>query len=96
MIFMQACDWWSVGVIFYEMIIGAPPFYSKSKEETQCKIINWREYLSIPDKVRINKVDRPISEEAKSLIVGFLADEDQRLGKNGAAEIKRHPFFNGM
>lgn len=36
--YSQACDWWSVGVILYEMIIGSPPFYADSPEETQSKV----------------------------------------------------------
>ncbi len=34
----QSCDWWSVGVIFYEMIIGHPPFYDKDPHSTQYKV----------------------------------------------------------
>lgn len=33
-----ACDWWSVGVIFYEMVVGQPPFYDQSPEKTQAKV----------------------------------------------------------
>ena len=32
------CDWWSVGVIFYEMVIGRPPFYANTPQETQYKV----------------------------------------------------------
>ena len=32
------CDWWSVGVIFYEMVIGRPPFYANTPAETQYKV----------------------------------------------------------
>ncbi|KHJ45620.1 kinase domain protein [Trichuris suis] len=34
----QLCDWWSVGVIFYEMVVGPPPFLANTPEETQAKI----------------------------------------------------------
>jgi len=38
----------------------------------------------------------PISFEAKDLILKLLDDENARLGKNGAREIKVHPFFYGI
>ena len=34
----QACDWWSVGVIFYEMVVGQPPFMDNSNARTQHKV----------------------------------------------------------
>ena len=36
--YTQACDWWSVGVILYEMIIGMPPFFSDNTASTQAKV----------------------------------------------------------
>jgi serine/threonine protein kinase len=36
--YTQACDWWSVGVILYEMIIGQPPFYADNTASTQAKV----------------------------------------------------------
>lgn len=79
-------DWWSLGVILFEMLVGYPPFFSDSASDTCKKILNWRSNLTIPDKTRI-------SDEALDLIRKLISDVDKRLGYNGAEEIKRHPFF---
>lgn len=36
--YTQGCDWWSVGVILYEMVVGSPPFFANTPEETQLKV----------------------------------------------------------
>ena len=47
------CDWWSVGAIMYEMMVGYPPFYSDDPMTTCRKIVNWRQCLKFPDEVCI-------------------------------------------
>ena len=78
-------DWWSLGVILFEMIIGYPPFYANTPNETCQKILRWEKYLSFPK----NRV----SKEAIDLMASLITDVDKRLGYNGAEEIKRHSFF---
>lgn len=85
----EIVDWWSLGIIFYEMIIGYPPFFSDDSSKTYKKILEWEKHFSIPD-------DAGISEEASDLICKLIADKRIRLGVNGAAEIKAHPFFQGI
>lgn len=36
--YTQHCDWWSVGVILYEMVVGQPPFLATTPLETQLKV----------------------------------------------------------
>ena len=55
------CDWWSLGAIMFECLVGYPPFCSETTHETYQKIINWPHYLVIPDDVHL-------SREAEDLI----------------------------
>jgi len=87
--YTELCDWWSVGVIMFEMLIGYPPFCSDTPQETYRKIINWKHTLKFPD-------DCNISANARDLIEKLCCDHNDRLGKNGADEIKHHPFFKGF
>lgn len=45
------CDWWSLGAIMYEMMVGYPPFYSEEPMSTCRKIVNWRTTLRFPPEV---------------------------------------------
>ncbi|XP_019746271.1 serine/threonine-protein kinase LATS1 isoform X2 [Hippocampus comes] len=84
--YTQLCDWWSVGVILYEMVVGQPPFLATTPLETQLKVINWKTTLHIPPPAKL-------SPEASDLIVKLCRGPEDRLGRNGADEIKAHPFF---
>ncbi|XP_061668448.1 serine/threonine-protein kinase LATS1 [Syngnathoides biaculeatus] len=84
--YTQLCDWWSVGVILYEMVVGQPPFLATTPLETQLKVINWKSTLHIPPPAKL-------SPEASDLIVKLCRGPEDRLGRNGADEIKAHPFF---
>ena len=85
----QEIDWWSVGVIFFEMLVGYAPFFSKDTADVCYKILNWQRYLKIPDNIKVSK-------EAEDLIKKMINNPNIRLGKNGADEIKAHPFFKGI
>ncbi|XP_063242654.1 rho-associated protein kinase 2 [Bacillus rossius redtenbacheri] len=85
-VYGRECDWWSVGVFLYEMLVGDTPFYADSLVGTYSKIMDHRNSLLFP-------TDIEISHDAKSLICGFLTDRTQRLGRSGVEEIKSHNFF---
>ncbi|XP_044273939.1 rho-associated protein kinase 2 isoform X2 [Varanus komodoensis] len=82
----RECDWWSVGVFLFEMLVGDTPFYADSLVGTYSKIMDHKNSLHFPEDVEISKY-------AKDLICAFLTDREVRLGRNGVEEIKSHPFF---
>lgn len=86
----KSCDWWSLGVIMYEMLIGYPPFCSETPQETYRKIMNWRETLVFP-------VEMPITNTAKNLIDRMCIDADHRVGRHSNIDdICTHAFFRGV
>lgn len=83
-------DWWALGVLMYEMMVGQPPFEAENEDELFQSIL--KENVVYP---------KWISEEAVSILVGFMAkNPDERLGcvaANGREEaIKAHPFFHSI
>lgn len=85
----SAVDWWTFGVFLYELLYGKTPFKGAENEETLANVV--LQNLKFPH--------TPIvSFQAWDLIRGLLVKEpENRLGtETGAAEIKRHPFFDGL
>ncbi|WVQ98094.1 hypothetical protein IAU59_005216 [Kwoniella sp. CBS 9459] len=81
--YTKCVDWWTLGVLLYEMLTGLPPFYDENTNEMYRKILS--DPLRFPD---------GMGAEAKSLLTQLLnRDPARRLGVNGAQEIKDHPFF---
>jgi len=87
--YTEVCDWWSVGVIMFEMLVGYPPFCSETPQETYRKIINWKHTLRFPE-------DCQVSREARDLIEKLCCDQRDRLGRNGVEDIKNHSFFKTL
>jgi serine/threonine kinase 38 len=85
----ETVDWWSLGVILFEMLIGYPPFYSEDSAVTCQKIMAWKKVLRIPE-------EPSISPEAVDFILKLLRDSSDRLGLRGVEEIKLHPFFKDI
>ena len=82
--YSSSCDWWSLGVIMFEMLIGYPPFCSESPTETYKKIMFWKNTLVFPPEV-------PISESAKATIKQFCCDAEKRV--KTLEDIKQMNFF---
>ena len=82
----KSADWWSFGILMYEMLCGLPPFYVENLERMYEMIKTGP--LKFPKKVQL-------SDDAKDLIRKLLDRKVQtRLGsKTGIEEIKKHPFF---
>ncbi|KAF8044283.1 hypothetical protein BT93_A2312 [Corymbia citriodora subsp. variegata] len=82
-------DWWSVGVILFEMLVGIPPFNAEHPQKIFDNVMN----RDIP----WPKVPEEISFEAYELINKLLIETPvQRLGATGAREVKKHPFFKNI
>ena len=92
-------DWWSFGILLYEMLYGYAPFFNLDKDRMYELIINGA--ISFPkfikDKDNEEEIEYNVSEEAKSLIMKLLEkDPGTRLGREGLEEIKKEPFFYGI
>ncbi|KAF4451377.1 agc/rsk/rsk-unclassified protein kinase [Fusarium austroafricanum] len=85
----SAVDWWTLGILIYEMLYGTTPFKGKNRNATFANIL--REDIPFPDHAGAPQ----ISNLCKSLIRKLLIkDENRRLGaRAGASDIKAHPFF---
>ena len=89
-------DWWSFGILIYEMLYGKTPFFSMDKDRMYDLIttggISYPTYLNLEDNEE--SLEYNVSEEAKDLINKLLEkDPGARLGREGLEEIKNHPFF---
>ena len=85
----ETVDWWSVGVILFEMLVGYPPFFSDEPSVTCQKILHWKKTFVIPPEANL-------SPQAIDILKKLICESDNRLGRNGAEEIKSHPFFDGF
>merc|ERR1719336_2818174 len=80
-----AVDWWSLGILLYELTVGIPPFYSSNVNEMYQKI--QQDYVKFPPN---------ITEQCKELVLKLLErNPKDRLGSGAddVEEIKKHDFF---
>ncbi|XP_052882749.1 phototropin-1 isoform X2 [Gossypium arboreum] len=85
----SAVDWWALGILLYEMLYGYTPFRGKTRQKTFANVL--QKDLKFPKSIQV-------SLHAKQLMYRLLhRDPKNRLGaREGANEIKRHPFFKGV
>ncbi len=94
-----AVDWWSLGVIMYECLVGYTPFYADDPVSTCRKILRWRQCLQIPAEIRSQ-----LSTECIDFLSCLLAGPENRIGstvdaseyKNGFVQVVQHPWFAGF
>jgi serine/threonine protein kinase len=82
----NAVDWWNLGMVTYEMLTGLPPWYTQDKE-------------LLFERIRKAPLKFPayVSRKASAFIQKLLnRDPQERLGANGAAEVKAQPFFESI
>lgn len=72
----ETVDWWSVGAILYEMLVGYPPFFSDDPTVTCQKILHWERTLTIPAEAKL-------SAAATDILKRLMCDAENRLGRNG-------------
>ncbi|PRP75823.1 hypothetical protein PROFUN_08817 [Planoprotostelium fungivorum] len=82
-----AVDWWALGAVFYEFLMGIPPFNDETPALVFENILN----RTIPP------IAEDISAPTVDIINRFLTvNLDERLGSRGAIEVKSHACFNGI
>lgn len=80
-------DWWSLGIILYEMLQGRVPFTGSNQIELFISVVK-RKYLVPPD----------MDEDAQVIIAGLLARNKKRLGclQGGANDVRENDFFSSI
>ncbi|KIW21761.1 uncharacterized protein PV07_12810 [Cladophialophora immunda] len=89
--YTHLCDWWGVGVVMFECLLGYGPFRCKDYDGTARNIVHWQRSLGFPR-------ERQVGRQAEDLIRSLLCDAADRLGQDsdsatGAFSVKRHPFL---
>jgi len=79
-------DWWSLGVIMYECLVGYPPFYADQPLQTCRKIVNYKRTLKIPSEAGLTR-------EAKDILLRLICSSRSRLK---FPKIKKHSFFKSV
>ncbi|XP_059405350.1 citron rho-interacting kinase isoform X4 [Carassius carassius] len=79
-------DWWSLGVIAYEMIYMKSPFADGTSTKTINNIMNFQRFLKFPEEPKA-------SAQCVDLLLSLLCGWQERLGYEG---LRSHPFFSSI
>ncbi|UZJ52780.1 hypothetical protein CBS101457_002100 [Exobasidium rhododendri] len=83
------CDWWSLGVVLFEMVYKRMPFFSEKIAETMEMIKDHETYFRLDSWVRC-------SGDLQDLIRRLISQYEKRIGFTSSAEVKAHPLFRGV
>jgi serine/threonine protein kinase len=94
--YTTAVDWWSLGVIMFECLVGYTPFYAEDPVTTCRKILRWRQCLEMPAETKAK-----LSPECIDFLSCLLAGPESRIGsskdgtefQNGFMQVVQHPWF---
>uniref|UniRef100_A0A3B4Z8Z6 non-specific serine/threonine protein kinase n=1 Tax=Stegastes partitus TaxID=144197 RepID=A0A3B4Z8Z6_9TELE len=82
-------DWWAMGIILYEFLVGCVPFFGDTPEELFGQVVS--------DEIIWPEGDDALPADAQDLITRLLRQSPlDRMGTGGASEVKQHPFFLGL
>ncbi|KAK7944609.1 hypothetical protein WMY93_000337 [Mugilogobius chulae] len=82
-------DWWAMGIILYEFLVGCVPFFGDTPEELFGQVVN--------DEIIWPDGEDALPADAQDLITRLLRQNPmERLGTGGTAEVKMHMFFLGL
>ncbi|XP_075803069.1 microtubule-associated serine/threonine-protein kinase 2 isoform X11 [Microtus pennsylvanicus] len=82
-------DWWAMGIILYEFLVGCVPFFGDTPEELFGQVIS--------DEIVWPEGDDALPPDAQDLTSKLLHQNPlERLGTSSACEVKQHPFFMGL
>ncbi|KZT52291.1 kinase-like protein [Calocera cornea HHB12733] len=82
-------DWWSLGVVVYEMVYGVVPFFADTMEDTLKRIMDHKRTLQFYDEIEI-------SSGLKDVVKRLLIHAPSRLGRRGAHEVQAHAYFQDV
>ncbi|XP_061884072.1 microtubule-associated serine/threonine-protein kinase 3 isoform X2 [Entelurus aequoreus] len=82
-------DWWAMGIILYEFLVGCVPFFGDTPEELFGQVVS--------DEIIWPKGDDALPTDAEDMITHLLRQSPlERLGTGGASEVKQHAFFAAL